>query len=327
MKKEKIIFKNSVVDLAQPRLGSKIVYCTDDFFAKASRIISPNDPVFIANKFDNNGKWMDGWESRRKRTQGNDHLILKLGRAGKIRKVLVDTAHFSGNQPDQFSLLATSDADYKKAKWVTLIKPSKAKPTSKHFFTINNNTTFKFVKLNIFPDGGVARLRIYGEIDTSLLNISKNKMINLSSLENGASIFACNNEHFGQSENILAKGKAKNMGDGWETRRRRGSGYDWVMIKCLNGSVQQFEISTHHFKGNYPAQFSLRGIKCIGKDSAIHKILLNSKNWKNLIDKSQLKAHKVHKFIVKTKVQVNYLKLNIYPDGGVSRIKTLGMHQ
>jgi allantoicase len=327
MKKEKIIFKNSIIDLAQPRLGSSVVYCTDDFFAKASRIISPSDPVFIANKFDNNGKWMDGWESRRKRTKGNDYLVLKLGRAGRIRKVLIDTAHFNGNQPDQFSLLATSDSDYKKAKWVTLIKPSKAKPASKHFFNINNNTTFKFVKLNIFPDGGVARLRIYGEIDTSLLHISKNKVVNLSSLENGASIFACNNEHFGQSENILAKGKAKNMGDGWETRRRRGPGYDWVIIKCLNGYVKNFEISTHHFKGNYPAQFSLQGIKCLGKGSVINKMLLSSKNWKNLISLSKLKAHKVHKFTVSNKVQVNYLKLNIYPDGGVSRVKALGMHQ
>ena len=329
MKKEKIIFKNNIIDLAQPRLGSSVMYCTDDFFAKASRIISPVDPVFIPDKFDNNGKWMDGWESRRKRTKGNDYLILKLGRAGKIKKVLIDTAHFSGNQPDKFSLLATTDNNFNKAKWTTLIQPTKAKPSSKHFFIIKNNNSFKFVKLNIFPDGGIARLRIYGEIDTSLLNISKNKNINLASLENGASIFACNNEHFGQAENILAKGKAKNMGDGWETRRRRGAaeGHDWIIIKCLQGSVKQFEISTHHFKGNYPNQFSLEGIHCKINSKKISKILLNPKNWSNLISKSYLKAHQVHKFVLKKKLIINYLKLNIYPDGGVSRIKVLGTHQ
>lgn len=327
MKKEKIIFKNNIIDLAQPRLGSSVRYCTDDFFAKASRIISPVDPVFIPDKFDNNGKWMDGWESRRKRTKGNDYLILKLGRAGKIKKVLIDTAHFSGNQPDKFSLLATTDNNFNKAKWTTLIQPTKAKPSSKHFFTIKNNNSFKFVKLNIFPDGGIARLRIYGEIDTSLLNISKNKNINLASLENGASIFACNNEHFGQAENILAKGKAKNMGDGWETRRRRGAGYDWVIIKCLNGFIKEFEISTHHFKGNYPYQFSLQGIKCNESKLKLKKILLSPTLWKTLINPSYLKAHKVHKFSIAKKINVNYLKLNIYPDGGVSRVKALGVHQ
>lgn len=327
MKKEKIIFKNNIIDLAQPRLGSSVIYCTDDFFAKASRIISPVDPVFIPDKFDNNGKWMDGWESRRKRIKGNDYLILKLGRAGKIKKVLIDTAHFSGNQPDKFSLLATTDNNFNKAKWTTLIQPTKAKPSSKHFFTIKNNNSFKFVKLNIFPDGGIARLRIYGEIDTSLLNISKNKNINLASLENGASIFACNNEHFGQAENILAKGKAKNMGDGWETRRRRGAGYDWVIIKCLNGFIKEFEISTHHFKGNYPYQFSLQGIKCNESKLKLKKILLSPTLWKTLINPSYLKAHKVHKFSIAKKININYLKLNIYPDGGVSRVKALGVHQ
>jgi allantoicase len=329
MEKEKIIFKNNIIDLAQPRLGSKIVYCTDDFFAKASRIISPNPPVFIPNKFDQNGKWMDGWESRRKRTKGNDYLVLKLGRAGKIRKVLVDTSHFSGNQPDKISILATNDVNFKQARWINLVNPIKVKPNAKHYYSIKSNQTFKFIKLNIFPDGGVARLKVFGEIDTQLLNINKKKIINLASLENGSSIFACNNEHFGQSENILAKGKAKNMGDGWETRRRRGAaeGHDWIIIKCLQGSVKQFEISTHHFKGNYPNQFSLEGIHCKVSSKKISKILLNPKNWSNLISKSYLKAHQVHKFVLKKKLIINYLKLNIYPDGGVSRIKVLGTHQ
>src|SRR5210317_530149 len=196
---KKIIFTNGLIDLAQPRLGSKVIFKTDDFFASAKRIIEPTAPVFKDGLFDQNGKWMDGWESRRKRTKGNDYLVLKLGRAGKIRKVLVDTSHFSGNQPDKISILATNDVNFKQARWINLVNPIKVKPNAKHYYTIKSNQTFKFIKLNIFPDGGVARLKVFGEIDTQLLNINKKKIINLASLENGSSIFACNNEHFGQS--------------------------------------------------------------------------------------------------------------------------------
>ena len=323
MKKDKIVLKNNIIDLAQPRLGTKVIYCTDDFFAKSSRIINPEPPIFLEGKFDKNGKWMDGWESRRKRTIGNDYLILKLGRPGKIKQILVDTAFFSGNQPEKFSLLGMKEENLKKGKWITLVKPTKAKPNSKHFFKISNKSTFKYIKLNIFPDGGIARLRVLGQIDTNQIDIKKNKIVNLSALEYGASIYACNNEHFGKVENILAPGKAKNMGDGWETRRRRNKGYDWVIIKCIEGKPKFFEISTHHFKGNYPHQFSLQA-SMIQQDKK--KDIHNNKNWICLLNKKFLKPHKVHKFKINQNKKVNYLKLSIFPDGGVSRIKVMGTH-
>ena len=205
--KEKIIFTNGLIDLAQPRLGTKVIYKTDDFFASANRIISPTNPIFKEGVFDKHGKWMDGWESRRKRTLGHDFIILKLGKPGKISKVDVDTSHFNGNQPGMISIEgANSNSDkINQFKWMSILSKKKTKANSHHFFSINNKKIFTHIKFNIFPDGGVARLRLYGSIAKS--NKFRNKKINLASLLDGASVIACNNEHFGKAKNILAPGK------------------------------------------------------------------------------------------------------------------------
>jgi allantoicase len=220
--KEKIIFTNGLIDLAQPRLGTKVIYKTDDFFASANRIISPTEPVFKVGVFDKHGKWMDGWESRRKRTAGHDFIIIKLGKPGTIKKVDVDTSHFNGNQPAMISIEGANSNSNKinQLKWQPLLSKKKTKANSHHYFTVNSDKVFTHIKFNIFPDGGVARLRLYGSIAKS--SKLKNKKINLASLLDGSSVIACNNEHFGKAENILAPGKAKNMGDGWETRRKTG---------------------------------------------------------------------------------------------------------
>ncbi|MDC1330813.1 allantoicase, partial [Pelagibacteraceae bacterium] len=256
---KKIIFTNGLIDLAQPRLGTKVIFKTDDFFASANRIISPLPAIFKDGLFDKNGKWMDGWESRRKRIKGHDYIILKLGKPGAIKKVDVDTSHFNGNQPAMISIEGTSSSSNKisQLKWEPLLSKKKTKANSHHFFTTNSKKKFTHIKFNIFPDGGVARLRLFGSIAKS--NKLKNKKTNLASLLDGASVIACNNEHFGKAENILAPGKAKNMGDGWETRRRRGPGFDWLILNSLDGKeIDKIEISTHHFKGNFPSYCSLQ---------------------------------------------------------------------
>ena len=164
---KKIILKNGMIDLAQSRLGTKIVYKTDEFFAPAKRIISPWSPVFKEGVFDKHGKWMDGWETRRKRSKGHDYLILRLGKPGKIRRVDIDTSYFSGNQPSKVSLEACFSKNKlpnKNSKWIKILKKKTTKPNSHHFFNIINKSFFTHVKLNIFPDGGIARIRIYGSM-------------------------------------------------------------------------------------------------------------------------------------------------------------------
>ncbi len=324
---KKIIFTNGLIDLAQPRLGSKVIFKTDDFFASANRIINPSPAVFKEGLFDKNGKWMDGWESRRKRTSGHDFLIIKLGKSGSINKVDVDTSHFNGNQPSMISLEGcySKSKNIKDLKWKTLIDKKKTKANSHHMFKSSSKSIFTHIKLNIFPDGGVARLRLYGSISKEN-NKFGNKTINLASLLNGASVIACNNEHFGKAENILAPGKAKNMGDGWETRRRRDKGFDWLILNPINGKkIDKIEISTHHFKGNFPSHCSLQAAFVPNKKSS-SSIIKSSVKWKFLLNKVNLSANKTHVFknILMKNDKINFIKINIFPDGGISRFKIFG---
>jgi len=324
---KKIILTNGLIDLAQPRLGSKVIFKTDDFFASANRIIDPSPAVFKEGLFDKNGKWMDGWESRRKRTSGHDFLIIKLGKSGSINKVDVDTSHFNGNQPSMISLEGcySKSKNIKDLKWKTLIGKKKTKANSHHMFKSSSKSIFTHIKLNIFPDGGVARLRLYGSISKEN-NKFGNKTINLASLLNGASVIACNNEHFGKAENILAPGKAKNMGDGWETRRRRDKGFDWLILNPINGKkIDKIEISTHHFKGNFPSHCSLQAAFVPNKKSS-SSIIKSSVKWKFLLNKVNLSANKTHAFknILMKNDKINFIKINIFPDGGISRFKIFG---
>ncbi len=323
--REKIIFTNGLIDLAQPRLGTKVIYKTDDFFASANRIINPSLPIFKEGVFDKNGKWMDGWESRRKRTSGHDHIILKLGKPGKISKVDVDTSYFNGNQPAMISIEGAYSHLNKinQLKWVSIIPKKKTKANSHHFFSIKNKKIFTHIKFNIFPDGGVARLRLYGSIAKS--KKIENKKINLASLLDGASVIACNNEHFGKAENILAPGKAKNMGDGWETRRRRDKGYDWLILNSIDGNeIDKIEISTHHFKGNFPSHCSLQAAYLSKKNSK--QIVKSSNKWSYLLNKTKLSSNKTHIFknTLMKKEKINHIRINIFPDGGISRFKIFG---
>ena len=324
--KEKIIFTNGLIDLAQPRLGTKVLFKTDDFFASANRIISPTEPVFKEGVFDKHGKWMDGWESRRKRTKGHDYIILKLGKPGNIKKIDVDTSHFNGNQPSMVSIEgANSNSDKtNQLKWQPLLLRKKTKANSHHYFTVNSKKVFTHIKFNIFPDGGVARLKLYGSISKS--NKLKNKKINLASLLDGASVIACNNEHFGKAENILAPGKSKNMGDGWETRRRRGKGNDWLILNSLNGKdINKIEISTHHFKGNFPSHCSLQATYLPTSRNS-KQIINSSLKWKYLLKNEKLSANKIHIFKnnLMKKDKINFIKINIFPDGGISRFRIYG---
>ena len=327
MSKHNYNLLNGLIDLAQSRLGSKIVYKSDEFFAPAKRIINPWPPVFKEGVFDKHGKWMDGWETRRKRGKGYDYLILKLGKPGRINKIDIDTSYFSGNQPSKISLQACfskKKLPNKNSKWITILKKKPTKANSHHFFNIKNKSIFTHIKLNIYPDGGIARIRIYGSM--KILKNFTGKVLNLTSVLHGATPIACNNEHFGRAENILAPGMGKNMGDGWETRRSRGKNFDWLIIKCAAaGKIKKIQIDTHHFKGNYPDKCSIQAA-LINKKISGRAIVNNSKKWKLLLNKVKLRAHQKHNFknnLMKDK-KVNYIKINIFPDGGISRIRVFG---
>ena len=324
MKQKK--FRNTV-NLAEPKFGSKVIYKTDQFFGAASRILNSQKPIFKEEVYDNHGKWMDGWETRRKRKAGHDYLIIKLGRPGKIFDVDIDTSFFSGNQPSQASLQAcySKNKPSKNTNWKTILNKKKLGPDKNHNFKIKNHSTFNFIKLNIFPDGGVARLKLIGKIDLEKINL-KGKNVNLSLILNGSTIVSCNNEHFGKAENVLSPGVGINMGDGWETRRSRGKNFDWLILKCATaGKINKIQIDTHHFKGNYPDRCSLQAAYLNNKTS-FKNVVKKSKKWNFLLNKVKLHAHKKHNFNNKQmkKNKINYIRINIFPDGGISRIRVFG---
>ena len=320
-------FVNDWINLAQPRLGASPIYCTDDFFAECRRMLEPQAPVFIDGKFDDNGKWMDGWETRRRRDGGYDHAIVQLGLAGVIKGVDIDTTHFTGNYPPAASLDAcNSNGDPNDASnWVNLIPSVSLNGDSHHYFEIDQSESFTHIRLNIYPDGGVARLRIYGQVQCDWSDKDPKAEYDLAATEYGGRAIAWNDAHFGSAANLLAPGRGVNMGDGWETRRRREPGNDWCIIELGHvGVIEQAIVDTAHFKGNYPDRCSLQAALVEGgtRDS----IITQSMFWPELLAPSKLEMDDVQEFsdAIQTIGSVSHVRLNLIPDGGVSRLRLLG---
>ena len=217
------------VNLADARLGTKIISVTDDWFADANRLFQPTPAVWKEGVFDDNGKWMDGWESRRKRFEGYDSAVIRLGVPGSIKGVDIDTSFFTGNFPPSASLeacfLASGEPD-DNTQWVEVLSAVELQGNSHHFHEINNDQAFSHLRFNIYPDGGVARLRVYGIPFRDWSAVGDNEQVDLAAALNGGRALACSDEHFGRMSNILNPGRGINMGDGWETARRRTPGND-----------------------------------------------------------------------------------------------------
>ena len=320
-------FVDQWINLAQPRLGAEIVSCSDDFFAECSRMLKPEAPVFIDGKFDDNGKWMDGWETRRRRNGGYDNAIVKLGLAGEIRGIDIDTTHFTGNYPPAASLEAchSGTTPDEGSDWITLIPSTSLKGNSHHYFTIDNNACFTHVRLNIYPDGGVARLRVHGRVVSDVSALDKAAVHDLAAVELGARAIAWNDAHFGAVANLLKPGRGVNMGDGWETRRRREPGNDWCIIELGHpGKVEQVILDTAFFKGNYPDRCSLQAA-LVGAGTA-DSIVTQSQFWQELLPPQKMAMDKVHEFseAVQDLGPVSHVRINVFPDGGLSRVRLLG---
>jgi allantoicase len=316
------------IRLEQPRLGTAVVFATDDFFADKSRLIDPARPVFIPDKFDQHGKWMDGWESRRKRTEGHDFCVIRLGVPGVIRGFDIDTSHFTGNFPPEASLEACScDTEIPDdgTDWQEIVPRAALQGDAHHFLEVHSDSAFTHLRLHIYPDGGIARLRIYGEVTPDWTGIAANTSLDLFALENGGRAIACNDEHFGSMHNLNLPGRGINMGDGWETARRREPGNDWVVLALGHpGIIERVEIDTAHFKGNYPDRASLQAAM-VGLND-LSKIAGQSRDWPELLPQQKLGMDAQHSFAEELLGPgvVSHLRLSIFPDGGVSRLRIFG---
>lgn len=320
-----------LIDLASEKNGGKALIATDEFFAAKENLLREGRGIFIADKFTENGKWMDGWESRRKRIQGFDWCIIKLGVSGIVKGLDIDTNHFLGNHPPYASVEACNideEADTEKylsdkIEWTEILPKSPLNPGSQNLFSVNDPNEWTHIKLNIFPDGGVARFRVYGDIKKDLKR--SEELVDLAALLNGGKVLVCNDMFFGSKDNLISPGRSKNMGDGWETKRKRIPGYDWCILKlAAAGEIKKIIVDTNYFKGNFPDSCSIEG--CSEPAAADDSLTNPEIIWKEILPKTKLIGDLENTFEKELKKigKVTHVRLNIYPDGGVSRLRLFG---
>ena len=318
------------VNLANPRIGAKAIFATDDFFAPLERMLNPDPAVFIPGRYDENGKWMDGWETRRKRSGGHDYSIIRLGRKGRIRGFDVDTSHFTGNYAPAISiegaLSRSDDVDaLKQAQWTPVLAATSLKGNTHHLLEVDADGIWSHLRINIFPDGGIARLRVYGRPAGVFEDADPDGLHDLIALVNGGRAVAWNDAHFGAADNLVLPGKGINMGDGWETRRRREPGNDWCLFALgAPGVAEKVEVDTAFFKGNYPDRCSIQAAHVEGGTD--ESLITQSMFWPVLLPEQKLSMDAEHSFV--TQLQklgaITHIRFNIFPDGGVSRLRLWG---
>jgi len=319
-----------LIDLASERLGGAVLAANDEFFAPKEALLKPNAPEWREGVYTERGKWMDGWETRRRRSAGHDWAIIRLGVPGKISGVVIDTSWFTGNYPERASIDAAAIEGTPSAEWLSgadvawtpLLAESKLVGNAPNEFVVTSNVPrVTHLRLNIFPDGGVARLRVHGVVVPSE-EVFNGRVADLAAMENGGYVVSCSDMHYGHRQNLILPGRSTHMGDGWETKRRRGPGHDWSIVKLARrGEIDRVEIDTDHFKGNAPGSCMLES--CDAGDST-GAFDADSAKWGSLVANSPLQPHSRHSFDVSKPHAATHVRLNIYPDGGVARLRLLG---
>ena len=322
-----------LIDIASEKLSGAVLFANDDFFAPKENLLKPAAAIWIEGKYTDLGKWMDGWETRRRRSprldEAFDWCVIRLGMPGEIKGVVVDTAFFRGNYPSHCSLEActvegqpdTAQLLGAETQWNEILPLSTLQGDSQNKFPVDHAGRVTHLRFKIYPDGGVARLRVHGNVLPDWDSLKKrNSEIDLAAAKNGGDVPLASDMFFGHRHNLIMPGLAQDMSDGWESQRRRGPGHDWCIVKLgTTGTITRVEIDTSHFKGNYPESCSLEG----GVSSSEG---LDSIEWCELLPMSKLQAHTRHAFSGELTVigPITHVRFNIFPDGGVSRLRLYG---
>lgn len=314
----------SHLNLASAKLGAQAVQCSDDSFASMDRLLQDHPAVWKEDVYDDFGKWMDGWESKRRRSGGFDWCVIKLAVPGQIDRFTVDTSYFTGNYPPGAQVWgaigdeqpgATSD------RWVPLSDILSLQGDSQQDAQCLDKTgVYQWIRFDMYPDGGVARLRVYGK---AVVERSGDDSIELSALVNGGRITAYSDAHYGNVEAVLTAGRGADMGDGWETKRRREPGNEWLIIELgVPGKIDEIEIDTAHFKGNFPGGFTIQAadMPALGDQAIVTQAMF----WDEIVPFNALTADSIHRFDVAATGRVTHIKVNSIPDGGMSRIRAFG---
>ena len=315
-------------DLAVRTLGGSVVFANDELYAERENLITAAPAVFAPATFGLKGQVYDGWETRRRREPGHDHAIVRLGAAGIIHGVVVDTSFFTGNYPAEVSVEATgaegfpSPADLAGADWVTLVPRSPAKGDARNTFEVSDPHRYTHVRLCIYPDGGVARLRVHGEVVPDPRFLAGT--IDLAAAENGGTITGCSDMFYSSAAHLIAPGRARTMGEGWENARRRDDGNDWVSVRlALPGRIRYAELDTSLFVGNAPGWARLSGSGS-GAGPGAGSGSGSAEEWFGLLPRTRLQPDTRHRFRLAGSPAVAAARLDVYPDGGMARLRLCG---
>ena len=314
------------VDLASAPLGGEAMLCSDDFFAGMDNLLKPEPAIFLPDEYTERGKWMDGWESRRKRVPGHDWCIIRLGVPGRIRGVDIDTAFFLGNHPPFASMEAchapgaTAEVLRDEVEWTVVVAQTALRRGSHNLAPVEADGTWTHVRLNMYPAGGIARLRVYG--DPAVDEAASEAVVDLACTTNGGQALACSDMFFSPMSNLLLPTASENMGQGWETRRSRPPGDDWILIALGQpGAIERVVVDTAWFKGNYPDRCAIDAVYWPG---APPHALTRWEDWSPLVPDAKLRADHAHELAVADPGPWTHLRLRIFPDGGVARLRVFG---
>jgi allantoicase len=326
---------SALTDLASRSLGGSVVVANDELFADRRNLITPGAPTWHPEAYGPDGKTYDGWETRRRRAEGVggdgtgpecDYAIVRLGAPGVVRHVVVDTAFFRGNYPPYVSVAAAalegypSPAELLAAEWTPIVPKSPVKGDAANAFDVADPRRWTHVRLSIYPDGGVARLRVLGDVvpDPRLLTGT----VDLAALENGGRVTACSDMFYASAANLIRPGTARVTGEGWENARRRSGGNDWVLFRlAAAGRPRRVELDTTHFLGNAPGEARLLGI-----DGRAHEVThaAGGAGWVELLPRTRLQPDTRHVFALPASPAMTHVRLDAYPDGGLSRVRLWG---
>lgn len=302
------------------------MWASDELFAEKENLINPWTPRHQPETFGPKGQVYDGWETRRHREPGDDQAIVRLGLPGVISGVVVDTAFFKGNYPPFVSVEACalpgypSAAEVAQAEWDTLVARQPVSGHAENFFPVGSPRRYTHVRLTMHPDGGIARLRVHGEVipDPALLDLDA---LDLAALENGAVCTGCSDMFYSSPNNLLAAGLAANQAEGWETARRRDGGNDWAIVRLAGAGVVRFaELDTSNLRGNAPGWASLSGTSDVDAVAAMD----DPDAWFELLPTTRLQPDTRHRFVVPAAREATHVRLDIYPDGGMARLRLFG---
>ena len=316
-------------DVASRALGGSVVHANDELFAARENLVTPGPPTFDPTAFGPRGKVYDGWETRRRRTPGNDFAVVRLGVPAVVAGVVVDTANFTGNYPPQVSLDAVDLPGYPSveqllgAEWQPLVPVSEVKGDALNLFAVPPDPGPRrctHVMLTIHPDGGVARLRVHGRPDPDRALLTGT--VDLAALENGGDVVACSDMFYAAARNLLMPGRARTTGEGWENARRRDRGNDYVTIRLAGrGVVRRLVVDTTCFVGNAPAEVRVRGT-----DAGPDRLPGDDADWVELLPRTDVRPDTRHVFPLETDDArpVTHVRLDVFPDGGMARFRVHG---